>query len=309
ATSQVLGGDDYELRITGLRDGGKQWQPTAVSISSEDTAAGVTLSYAVESGILRIKLAAPVSRDVRWQAKFSAQELKPESVSDLKAAAPAVYQPVMLSWQSDARFHTITRDGKVLAEKYFGRSFTDASAAPGNTHVYTVAADSGNTPLQISVTVPPYPATPPAPNVKLGDLVPASAHNGFGGVQVDKAADGAALTVGKEKRDSGLGLHAPARIVYTRLPEWKRFVSHIGLNETKRDDGRASIVCKVISLDAAGKETVLAVSPVMRFADVDRFPLDVTLPDGCVKLALVVEDAADGIACDHANWCDAGFIK
>jgi len=36
---------------------------------------------------------------------------------------------------------------------------------------------------------------------------------------------------------------------------------------------------------------------------------DVPLPAGCAKLQLVVDDAGDGIACDHADWVNAGFRK
>jgi hypothetical protein len=308
-TSALIGGDAYELRIDGLRDGGKQWVPASVSVSAEDEVAGVTVSDAVECGLLRVKIGSPASRDVRWQVTFRAEELKPESLSDLKATPPAMYEPVMLSWKSDARSQSVTRDGKVIAENYSGQSFTDASAEPGKTHVYTVAAEGASAPLQVSVNVPPYPSAPPAPDVKLGDLKPVAALNGWGGIQVDKAADGAPLTVGKEKRRLGLGLHAPARLVYARLPEWKRFVADVGLNETKRTDPRTSIVCKVVSIDAAGKEKSLAVSPVMRFDGVERFPVNVALPADCAQVAVLVEDGGDGNACDHANWCDAGFIK
>jgi hypothetical protein len=309
-TSALIGGDSYELRIDGLRDGGKQWVPTSVLVSDEDKAAGVTVSHIVEGGLVRVKLLSPVSRDVRWEVKFASEKLQPESLRSLTASPPVTaYGFVNLMWSSNASFHTITRDGKVIAEKYFGNTFTDPSGEPGKTHVYTVAPSGSNASLDVTVNVPPYPAVPPAPDVKLGDLMPVSAQNGWGSIQVNKAADGAPLTVGKDKRAFGLGLHAPARLVYARLADWKRFVAHVGLNEAKRSDPRTSIVCKVVSIDAAGKEQPLAVSPVMRFDGIERFPVNVALPGDCTKLALLVEDAGDGNACDHANWCDAGFIK
>lgn len=63
-----------------------------------------------------------------------------------------------------------------------------------------------------------------------------------------------------------------------------------------------------MSESASGVKTVLTASPVMRFGSIERFPINVTLPGDCAKVDLVVENAGDGIACDHANWCDAGFL-
>ena len=307
--SAVVGGDAYELRIAGLRDGGKQWAPAAVTVSDADRAAGVTVSHTLEAGLLRVKIASPAARDVTWQAVFEPGALQPEKAQNLRAEAKSAYAPVRLSWDSNAPFHTLTRDGAVIATGVFGHSYLDAGATRGKTHAYTVAVDGGPALPAVSVQVPAFPAPPPAPEVQADSLKPVLAENGWGSPQAGKAIDGGPLKVDGKVCATGLGLHAPAHYAYARQPEWKRFVAHVGLNDSQRQVAAASIVCKVISENASGEQTELAASPVMRFGGVEQFPVDVQLPADCAKLHLVVEDGGDGVRCDHANWGGAGFMK
>ena len=107
----------------------------------------------------------------------------------------------------------------------------------------------------------------------------------------------------------GLSLHANAEVVYACQPDWKHFVATVGLDDSQRSDPRASIVCHVIAEDAAGKQQTLAKSPVLQSGKREEHHFNVPLPAGTAKLHLVVDDAGDGIACDHADWVDAGFRK
>lgn len=160
-TSEVLGGDAYELRIVGLRDGGKQWVPARIAVSDEDKAAGVTVPQSVEAGLLRVKIVSPKTRTVQWRMDFTHIEILPGKAQNLKAAAPSAYEPVVLTWESSAAFHTITRDGQVIAAKHFGTTFTDAGAKPGKSHTYTVAIDGQSALPAITVVMPGYPPGPP----------------------------------------------------------------------------------------------------------------------------------------------------
>ena len=156
-----------------------------------------------------------------------------------------------------------------------------------------------------------YTEVPPQialPQVRLDDLKPLSAKNGWGKVQVGASTEGGTLTVDGKECLTGLGLHAPAELTYVRRAEWKRFVAHIGLNENARANAVTSVVCKVISENAAGKKTELAASPLLRFGGVEHFPVDVRLPDDCAKVHLVVEDGGDGNRCDHVTVGNAGFV-
>ncbi len=70
ATSKVVAGDAYELRIAGLKDG-KGWQFAKAQVSAEDVAAGVTIeAVASEEGWQRLLIRSKDSRSIRWSAGF-----------------------------------------------------------------------------------------------------------------------------------------------------------------------------------------------------------------------------------------------
>lgn len=70
ATSRVVGNDPYELRVAGLTGGRKAWQLVSADVSASDKAAGVTLSFRESSGVLRVTIQSPGSRDVKWTLGF-----------------------------------------------------------------------------------------------------------------------------------------------------------------------------------------------------------------------------------------------
>ena len=70
------GGDPYELRVAGLSDGGR-WHPQSATVSTADTAAHVTIALdKATSDLLRIRIAAPMSRTVKWKIRFTRQPAK-----------------------------------------------------------------------------------------------------------------------------------------------------------------------------------------------------------------------------------------
>ena len=73
ATSQVVAGDPYELRIADVSGG--PWKFASASVSDADKAAGVTISPKAavpgEDGWLRVVIASPQSRPVQWAVKFA----------------------------------------------------------------------------------------------------------------------------------------------------------------------------------------------------------------------------------------------
>jgi hypothetical protein len=69
ATSKVVGGDPYELRIGGVADG---WKFASVRVSANDEAAGVTIEpVKSEDGWLRILIRSKDSREVKWSVEFA----------------------------------------------------------------------------------------------------------------------------------------------------------------------------------------------------------------------------------------------
>ena len=76
----------------------------------------------------------------------------------------------------------------------------------------------------------------------------------------------------------------------------------VGIDDEMRDyAGMASVEFRV-SVD--GK--VLAASPVLRVGQV--WHLDVPIPPGSKRIALLAEDGGDNVNADHADWVEAGFI-
>ena len=306
-TSSVIGKDSYELRICGLRDG-NAWTPAAVSLSADDLAAGVTVSHSLEAGLLRVKIVSPVSRSVKWSVRFDSSALKPEMAQNFKAAASGPYEPVVLTWESEAPFHTLSRDGQVIAQGHYGQSYRDDGASRGASHVYTLAIDGQAALPAITVVVPALPPPPPLPRIKLEELPTLIAENGWLKMQVGKAIDGSVLAVAGKPCTSGLGLHAPAHYAYARPAAARRFVAHLGLNNSQRDVGATSVRCQVVAEAADGSRETLLATPLLRFGCIESFSVDLALPATCVKLHLITDDGGDGIRCDHINWGDAGFI-
>ncbi len=73
ATSQVVGGDPYELRIAGMSEGGR-WELAGVEFSEADRAAGATIEARQaapgEKNWLRVVITSKESRPVQWTVKF-----------------------------------------------------------------------------------------------------------------------------------------------------------------------------------------------------------------------------------------------
>ncbi|MCX6876271.1 MAG: NPCBM/NEW2 domain-containing protein [Verrucomicrobia bacterium] len=306
-TSQVIAGDPYELRIAGLTDG-KQWKPACAELSAADQAAGVTVTQKEEPGLLRVTLNSAVSREVKWSLQFTAQPLPAggtAAVTDIKASMEHADAPVVLSWNGSASSYEIRRDGSVIAAEHYDLTYADAEAPQGKTCTYAVKPLGGGTAATVTITTKPSDK----PTAGLMTLTPLSATTGWGSVGIGKSANGGPLTLSGKVYPDGIGLHAKAEVVYACQPEWKRFVATAGIDDSQRADARASIVCQVIAEDAAGQQQPLAKSPVLQSGQQMQHAFDVPLPAGTAKLHLVVDDAGDGIACDHADWVNAGFRK
>jgi len=83
---RLVGGDATELRICTSSALGN-WKAMAAEVSKADRKAGVTVSMKEEPGLLRVTLAAPANREVKWQVRF---EKPPASVSSSVMGSSAV---------------------------------------------------------------------------------------------------------------------------------------------------------------------------------------------------------------------------
>ena len=84
-----------------------------------------------------------------------------------------------------------------------------------------------------------------------------------------------------------------------------------GLDDEKKSDPRSSVAFEVYGdVKEMGEAPVLlAQSPSLSSATLRSWTFNVELNARFKELRLVVTDAGDGIASDHADWVDAGFIQ
>jgi alpha-galactosidase len=141
---------------------------------------------------------------------------------------------------------------------------------------------------------------PPRPRgtAFLSELTPIYAANGLGPVARDKANGGTApITIAGTTFDKGLGMAAPAAVIYRLGGKCARFTAQVGL------DG--------ISTGGAGTVRFQVLADGEMLFDSDRvtgttgaMSVDVSLV-GRRRLKLLVTNAEDGSAQDRASWGDA----
>jgi len=157
--------------------------------------------------------------------------------------------------------------------------------------------------LVVEARLSRLPPLPPAPDVALSDLSPASATVGWGGtVRKDRSIQDRPLSVAGKARSRGMGAHSISELAYDLEPRFARFVAVVGVDDEMKDHAHMASVTFSVSVD--GK--VLGESPVLRVGEEWRF--DVAIPAGSRRIVLVAGDARDGINADHADWVDAGFV-
>lgn len=311
ATSKVVENDPYELRII-LPVGEKSWRATDVNVP-----AGVKASFKQEGPMLRVTLNSPASREVNWSIRFEpakAEIAAPPAVTDLKAAAD--HRGVTLTWAADnADSYRIERNDGVVLETSTN-TVTDASIQNGTTYRYQITALGWNhtvspaASVEITPRKPERPATPPAPTIHIGDLKPTQVKNGWGTHVPDKEIGGGPLVLDGRTYARGLGAHANSLAVYQIPEKSARFVAVVGIDDSQKNDPRSSVVFQVYGdvKEMGEKPALIAESPVLSDKTLRTWAFNLELNTRYKELRLVVTDAGDSIAADHADWADAGFI-
>ena len=123
---------------------------------------------------------------------------------------------------------------------------------------------------------------------------------GYGSPQKDRSVTEKPLSIAGRKFERGVGTHAPGFLWVELSGRAEKFIASVGV-----DDGASgqpgSVVFRIL-----GDGKKLWESAVMRPGDI---PASVELPlNGVKNIVLMVGDAGDGIAYDHADWADARFI-
>jgi alpha-galactosidase len=258
----------------------------------------------------------PFNGPVAWKITFKpAPKSTGVSINQLKATQEAPAAPVVLIWKGSEPFYEISRDGTVISPGQYGDTYQDNDAPAGKAVTYTVkpigSPENGQASASVTLTTKAFEAipTPPLPAVSLTTLKPASTTIGYGALTSGKDIGGGPLVLSGKTYQDGIGLHAKSEVAYTCKPEWKHFVATTGLDDSQRGDPRASIVCSVTATDAAGKSTLLAKTPVLASGKTMEWNINALIPAGTEKIILSVDDAGDGISCDHSDWVNAGFTN
>lgn len=309
--SKVVENDRYELRVI-LPVGAKSWRATAVNVSDE-----IKATFQQDGPKLRVAFTSPSSREVKWSIRFEPTSIEvatPSAVTQLKASYD--FRAINLAWaDNQADSYRIKRnDGKVF--DCATNTFADTSAKIGTTYQYSVTAIGWNGAASLAANVeitpkaPPRPATPPAPTIHLSDLKATRVKNAWGAPTPDKSIAGGPLLLEGKAYAKGIGTHANAISVYPIPDKAARFVALIGIDDSQKTDPRSSVVFQVFGnvREMGEKPVLLAESPALSDKSLRSWAFDLELNTRFKELHLVVTDAGDGIAADHADWVDAGFI-
>ena len=177
----------------------------------------------------------------------------------------------------------------------------------------TTTSSTTTTTLPASTTTSSTPPTPPTTTtttsvpsgstVFVSDLTPTAATNGYGPYEQNRsnggaaAGDGGPLRIKSVVYAKGLGTVPAASITYSLAGSYGRFLATVGIDDIAKPNG--SVVFQVFTdggtkLYDSGTVT-WNTSPVA---------IDVSVA-GRATLRLVVTDAGDGTAWDHADWGNA----
>lgn len=312
--SRLVANDPYELRVV-VPVGEHSWKASTVRVATGSAKA----SFAQDGPKLRATLLSPVSEEVRWEIGFEPGAIAapvPALVTDLQASAGR--RGAALHWtDSGADAYRILREPGGLRFETPCPSFTDPAPEPGRTYRYQVSATGwdgrASHPATVEVTTPEQPMRPPdppAPTLHLSDLKPAVPRIGWGKPGFDRSVEGKPLTLEGKTYAKGLGLHANAVIICPIPPGVRRFVAIAGLDDEKKSDPRASVTFQVHGdVKEMGEAPVLlAESPILSAETLRSWAFNVELNSRFKELRLVITDGGDGIASDHADWVNAGFL-
>jgi hypothetical protein len=314
ATSSVVANDPYELRIV-LPTSSQLLVASNVTVSPEDLAAGVKVTYNQNGPRLRVNMTSPVSRAVKWSVAFKKGEFKTSAlpaVTDLKADVE--YSQIKLSWADNgADQYRVTRaDGNIIftsEANYTDRNFTRDKPArytveAVNWKSISPAASVEVTPLT-KIVLPP---TPPLPAKYINDLAFTTVKNGWQKPQINKNTLGGPLRLNGKTYDKGLGLHAEALIQIPIPTGSKRFVATVGIEDGIRyhlPKMRFEVYGDV--LEMGEKPVLLCQSPDLAMDSIPLWHFDVELNSRYKEIRLVVAQCGSPSNA-QANVVNAGFI-
>ena len=258
-----------------------------LTLSVEDGGDGTTLDHADWAG-------ARVIRNV------TGDTLAPSKPANVSASVILPLQQVRVTWSHSADnvgvagYQLYRNDGATASTSDTFFVFTNSL---WNTHYsFTVRAEDAVGNMSVSSDSTGATTGNAPTDVYLSDIPWVSATTGWETVQLDKSIDGHQLTLNGLKYRKGIGTHANSEIVYFLAKSFTRFNSYIGVDDEVTATG--TIVFSVYA-DGVKKFDSGVMTPLSATQYVD---VDIT---GADTLRMLVGDAGDGNAYDHADWAGA----
>lgn len=295
--ASVVAGKAYLLRILAPP------LPTRWTLKSV-TVKGGEATHAQDGACVRVDVT-QATGSIAWTVAFSRGKADAQRAEPAKlTASPASHRCVALSSTRHGANIVLRRDDGM--EFAMGEaSLADTTVTPGRSYTYALHEVMWDGKQQViakaTVKTPARPAPPPLPDLYLSDLKPVRAANGWNGdPRRDKSIEDNTLTIRGEAFKRGMGVHAPAELVYAVKPEYKRFVAIVGIDDETGVSGS-------VRFSLLADDRTLLKTPVLT-GDDERFSINAELPAGTKQVRLVVDDGGNGIGNDHADWANAGFL-
>ena len=292
-----------------LPSGDRTWRAEEVAVAAQDGSCDTKARILQTDGFLRVRIEPGSSREgeLDWYVTFREEKaVKPEPVEVYFSARGTGARRVELTCYAGGQDLLIERnDGYVFFRR--GTWTADTMVHPNTTYIYELYPlrwKRLRKPLAAAETKTlELPPIPPLPEVYLSELDPIKAVNGWNGEpRKDKSIEDHPITLRGEVFARGMGVHADSELVYELRPSYKRFVSVIGVDDEKNDAPSGSVTFEVLA-----DETSLFKTGVLTPKD-EWVLVNVPIPSGAQRLRLLVGDGGNGIACDHADWANAGFL-
>jgi nicotinamidase-related amidase len=153
---------------------------------------------------------------------------------------------------------------------------------------------------------------PPKPNLYLDQLKPLTPArpDWRWEVKTNQAFTGGPLKIRECTYNMGVGMRAPANVLYEVKPSYARFVARAGIDDDpfqQRPNARFLATYPSAQFQVYIDGNLASESPVMRLGQ-EPWRFDVRIPERSRLINMVVTDAGSRSPLDLADWVDAGFV-
>jgi nicotinamidase-related amidase len=154
---------------------------------------------------------------------------------------------------------------------------------------------------------------PPKPDVyvdQLKPLIPVLRPNWRWEAKINQAFTGAPLSIRDVAYNKGIGMRAPANLLYAIQPDYDRFVARAGIDDApyrERPNAQFLATYPNVRFQVYIDGKLASESPIMRLSQ-EPWRFDVRIPANSRLINLVVANVGGHSPLDLANWVDAGFV-